>query len=542
MLFSTPTKATAFPPGCTLGAIVGDIVGSFYENNPTKDATFAPLFHPRGRPTDDTVLTVATMEALLRRRSSPSGATSRDYAAAYREFGLRHPRAGYGAAFSRWMRQEDAGPYGSWGNGAAMRASPIGWALDDRAAVLAAARESAAATHDHPEGVKGAQATALAVYLARTGTSKEGIRRDIEETFGYDLSSRTVDDIRPTYKFEVSCQKSVPESLLCFLESESVEGAARLAVSLGGDADTQACIACGIAEAFYGPLDADMIESEVRPRLSRDLLCVIDDFGREMTLPRRKRNEDAGKDEKEQRVRCYLLPPNGHSPEAVARSQSCRKTVYLVRHGKSEHNRAADDIGDAAYDDEAYYDARLTEEGIAQAARAGILLRDKDIQCVVASPLSRCLQTASIAAANDVEGMGGRMTRRVVLEHLRESGKYGCHPCNRRRPKEEVAPDFPTFDFDEVAPGADAVWAREDGKDINGTMVQARGRKFLDWLARQPEDTFAVFSHCVFLQQLLDEVLDKQPCAENWRGEATEYDGGTSWFEQGQVQGFVLVW
>ena len=547
MLLSTPPKATRFPPGCTLGAIVGDIIGSVYENDPTKDAGFAPLFHPRGRATDDTILTVATMEALLRSRTSPSGTTSRDYAAAYREFGRRHPDAGYGAAFSRWTRQrdDDAGPYGSWGNGAAMRASPIGWACDGRAAVLAAARASAAATHDHPEGIRGAQAAALAVYLARTGTSKEGIRRDLEETFGYDLSSRTVDEIRPTYKFEVSCQKSVPESLLCFLESDSVESAARLAVSLGGDADTQACIACGIAEAFYGPLDADLMESEVRPRLSRDLLCVVDDFGREMALPRTKRDADAGECEKEPRVRCYLLPPGAPSPAVAAlapNSYRKRKTVYLVRHGKSEHNRAADEVGDAAYEDEAYYDAQLVEEGISQAARVGTRLRNKGIQCIVSSPLTRCLQTASIAAANDVKGLGGHGTRRVVLEHLRESGKYGCHPCNRRRPKEEVALEFPIFGFEEVAPGADTVLAEEDGKDGDGAMVQVRGQKLLNWLAGQPEDTFAVFSHCVFLQQLLDEVLDRQPCSKNWTGEAAGYDGGTSWFKQGQVQGFVLVW
>eukprot|EP00579_Thalassiosira_antarctica_P020155 CAMPEP_0201952852 /NCGR_PEP_ID=MMETSP0904-20121228/1465_1 /ASSEMBLY_ACC=CAM_ASM_000553 /TAXON_ID=420261 /ORGANISM="Thalassiosira antarctica, Strain CCMP982" /LENGTH=283 /DNA_ID=CAMNT_0048496645 /DNA_START=84 /DNA_END=931 /DNA_ORIENTATION=+ len=280
-MFSTPTKTATFPPGCVLGAITGDIIGSVYEKNPIKNKTFMPLFDDRCRATDDTVLTVATMEALLHPKTSSSGVKSFDYASAYREFGRRYPKAGYGAAFQGWLRKEDARPYNSWGNGSAMRASPIGWTFDDRQTVLEEAKKSAEVTHNHPEGIKGAQATALAVYLARMGASKEDIKSDIETTFGYDLSSRTVDGIRPTYKFEVSCQKSVPESILCFLESDSVESAARLAVSLGGDSDTQACIACGIAEAYYGSLDSDLA-TEVRSRLTRDLLHVVDDFGREV--------------------------------------------------------------------------------------------------------------------------------------------------------------------------------------------------------------------------------------------------------------------
>lgn len=285
-MFSTPTKAANiafFPPGCVLGAIAGDIIGSVYENNPIKHTSFEPLFDDQCRVTDDSVLTIATMEALLHPKTSSSGSTYYDYAYFYRQFGRKHPDAGYGAAFNNWFKKDTGSPYNSWGNGSAMRASPIGWAFNDRNSVLDEAKRSAIVTHDHPEGIKGAQATALAVYLARTGSSKKDIRDDIQTTFGYDLTTRTIDDIRPTYKFEVSCQTSVPESILCFLESDSVESAARLAVSLGGDADTQACIACGIAEAYYGPLDADLVNREVRPRLAPDLVQVVDDFGRKVT-------------------------------------------------------------------------------------------------------------------------------------------------------------------------------------------------------------------------------------------------------------------
>jgi len=289
---STPTKQTAFSPGCILGAIVGDIIGSTYERHPTKSAKFTPLFHKKSKPTDDTILTVATMEALLHPKTCPSsGAKSYDYVSSYREFGRRYPRAGYGYSFKQWLRTDDSEPYNSWGNGSAMRVSPIGWAFDDREKVLEEAKKSAEVTHDHSEGIKGAQATALAVYLARTGRSKDEIKRDIEETFGYDLTSRTISNIRPTYKFNSSCQGSVPEALMCFLESNSVESAARLAVSLGGDADTQACIACGIAEAFYGRLDADVANSEVLPRLTPDLLRVVEDFSRNLGLDE-KRKED----------------------------------------------------------------------------------------------------------------------------------------------------------------------------------------------------------------------------------------------------------
>ena len=257
-----------------LGGLAGDLIGSVYENHPIKDPHFQPLFNEKCCITDDSVLTVATMHALL---NKDVGKDTYPYADAYRTYGRRYPDAGYGASFIRWFQDNSGGPYNSWGNGSAMRVSPIGWAFNDREVVLREAKLSAEVTHNHPEGVKGAQATALAIYLARRGTSKADIRRDIERTFGYDLSSKSLDDIRPDYAFDVSCQGSVPESILCFLEGESIEEAIRLAVSLGGDSDTQACIAGSIAEAFYGPLDGEFA-AQVRAALPAELQSTVDQF------------------------------------------------------------------------------------------------------------------------------------------------------------------------------------------------------------------------------------------------------------------------
>jgi ADP-ribosylglycohydrolase len=233
-----------------LGAIAGDIIGSVYEARPVKTINFE-LFPSGARFTDDTVLTLATAEALL---------GDGDYAGAYRRYGRAFPNAGYGGSFFAWLFSEHAGPYHSWGNGAAMRVSPVGFALDTVEDVLTEAAKSAAVTHDHPEGIKGAQATALAVFLARSGESKAKIRSEIQGRFGYDLE-RSIDAVRPKYGFDVSCQGSVPESLIAFLESTDFESAVRNAVSLGGDADTMACIAGGIAQAFYGAVPKQIADA-----------------------------------------------------------------------------------------------------------------------------------------------------------------------------------------------------------------------------------------------------------------------------------------
>lgn len=249
-----------------LGALAGDMIGSVYEVRPIKTTDF-PLFVAQSTFTDDTVLTVAVADAILNKR---------DYATALKVWGRRYPNAGYGGTFIHWLHAADNQPYHSWGNGSAMRVSPVGWAYDHRETVLTEAERSAAVTHNHPEGIKGAQATALAIYLARIGQPKDTIRGEIEQHFDYDLSP-TLAELRPSYRFDVSCQGTVPAALLAFLESSDVESAIRLAISLGGDSDTLACIAGSIAQAFYRAIPPAM-EAEVRHRLPEDMVAVVDTF------------------------------------------------------------------------------------------------------------------------------------------------------------------------------------------------------------------------------------------------------------------------
>lgn len=251
-----------------IGAIAGDIIGSIYERYPIKTKEF-PLFHPQCRFTDDTVLTVAVADAIL---------TGRPYEQSMREIGRRYPRAGYGGSFIGWLHSDHPQPYNSWGNGSAMRVSPVGFAFNTEDEVLSEAEKTASISHNHPEGVKGAQATALSVYLARSGHTKEEIREQINQRFGYNMD-RSVDNIRPTYSFDVSCQGTVPEAIIAFLDSGSYEDAVRNAVSLGGDSDTLACITGGIAEAFYRGVP-DGIRAKVRKVLTPDLLRITEAFCR----------------------------------------------------------------------------------------------------------------------------------------------------------------------------------------------------------------------------------------------------------------------
>lgn len=249
-----------------LGAIAGDIIGSPYEGNRIKSIVF-PLLSEHSRFTDDTVLTIATAHALLEERA---------YGTAYRRFAHQYPRAGYGEDFWMWIHDPKAPPYGSWGNGSAMRVSPIGLVASDEAEALLEAERSASVTHNHSEGIRGAQAVALAVFLARSGASKDVIRDRIRQVVGYPLT-RTIDEIRPTYSFDVSCQGSVPEAITAFLAAEDYEQAVRIAVSLGGDADTQASIAGGIAEAYWGPLPPSLA-ARIRGLLPQEILDVVDAF------------------------------------------------------------------------------------------------------------------------------------------------------------------------------------------------------------------------------------------------------------------------
>lgn len=223
-----------------IAAIAGDIIGSVHERANIKRTNFE-LFKQNSRFTDDTTLTVAVADAVMNRKP---------YAATIRDWGRRYPDRGYGGMFREWLKKDDAGPYGSFGNGGAMRVSPVGFAFDKLGEVLDEAERSAAVTHDHPEGIKGAQAVAAAIFLARQGKDKKEIKRYVESQFKYDLS-RHVDQIRKTYEFDVTSQGSVPESIISFLDSDDVESAIRLGISLGGDADTIACIAGGIAQAYY---------------------------------------------------------------------------------------------------------------------------------------------------------------------------------------------------------------------------------------------------------------------------------------------------
>jgi len=230
-----------------LGAIAGDIIGSVHEYSNTRTTEFE-LFHPQCTFTDDTVLSVAVADCLMH---------GSDYTVKYHEYFHAYPYAGYGLMFSKWASLRIQHAYNSWGNGSAMRVAAIGHAFPSLIEVRTEAKRSAEATHNHPEGIRGAEATAVAVFLARSGKRKDEIKSSIEELFGYDLGER-LDDIRPNYSFDESCAGTVPPAIIAFLESTDYEDAVRKAISLGGDADTLACITGGIAEAFYGGVPASI--------------------------------------------------------------------------------------------------------------------------------------------------------------------------------------------------------------------------------------------------------------------------------------------
>lgn len=249
-----------------IGAIAGDIIGSVYEWHNVKTVDF-DLFCNKSNFTDDSVLTLATMDAIFNQKN---------YTESYQLFGRNYPHRGYGGHFSSWIYSENPEPYNSWGNGSAMRVSPIGWYGNSIEAVMTEAQKSAEVTHNHPEGIKGAQSTAVAIYMARTGKSKDEIKRFIMDTFQYDLD-RKIDNIRPDYEFDVSCQGSVPEAIIAFLESTDFENAIRIAISIGGDSDTIACITGGIAEAYYQKIPDNIIENILKI-LPEELVKIIEDF------------------------------------------------------------------------------------------------------------------------------------------------------------------------------------------------------------------------------------------------------------------------
>ena len=232
------------------GAFLGDIVGSPYEFDQGSKTKDFPLFCEQSTFTDDTVMTAAVADAFLGAPDDES-VIRRRLVEALHKWGQAYPHAGYGARFGMWLFLDGSEPYGSYGNGSAMRVSPVAWLYHDIDTVRRMARLSAAVTHNHPEGIKGAESTAAVIFLARTGHSKAEIRAYVEQEFGYDLS-RTCDEIRPGYFHVESCQQTVPEAITAFLEGTDFEDVLRTAVSLGGDCDTLAAIAGSMAEAFHG--------------------------------------------------------------------------------------------------------------------------------------------------------------------------------------------------------------------------------------------------------------------------------------------------
>ena len=249
-----------------IGSIIGDIVGSVFEHRNIKTTEFK-LFNFGARFTDDTVLTVAIADAIL---------NELPYDTTLQKWGQNYPGRGYGNHFDSWLHSENPTPYNSWGNGSAMRVSPIGFAFDDLERVLIEAKKSAEVSHNHPEGITGAQAVAVAIYLARTGSSKKEIRDFIMNKFNYNLN-RTVEEIRPDYKFDISCQGSVPEAIICFLDSSDFENCIRLSISIGGDSDTIACMAGGIAQAFYKSISPEVVAT-AKEMLPGDMLSILNEF------------------------------------------------------------------------------------------------------------------------------------------------------------------------------------------------------------------------------------------------------------------------
>ena len=247
-----------------LEAIAGDVMGSNYEYDPIKTKYFellgADCFF-----TDDTVMTAAVADSLMNKIP---------YVESLQMWGRKYPRAGYGGWFKEWIHSDFPKPYNSFGNGSAMRCSSIGWLFDDEDSVLEEAKESAEITHNHPEGIKGAQAVALGVMLGRQGSTKLEIQEKLEALFDYDLS-QTLEQVKLNYSFDVTCQGSVPQAIISFLESEDFEHAIRNAISLGGDADTQACIAGALAEGYYMNIP-DQIKEFVLTRITPDILEVLD--------------------------------------------------------------------------------------------------------------------------------------------------------------------------------------------------------------------------------------------------------------------------
>jgi ADP-ribosylglycohydrolase len=249
-----------------IGAVAGDVIGSYYEGKNFKTAYF-PLFTSQSTFTDDTVLTMAVADAILNQR---------DFKEAILTYGRKYPNRGYGGLFRSWLKEKDPQPYNSFGNGSAMRVSSVGFAYDSLDTVLEVAEQSAVVSHNHEEGIKGAKAIAVAIFLSRKGQTKSEIKTHIETTFGYDLD-KSLDTMRPFYRFDATCQGTVPQAIRAFLESSDYENAIRLAISIGGDSDTIACMAGGIAAAYYKEIPEAIITGVVA-RLPVEFIGLLNQF------------------------------------------------------------------------------------------------------------------------------------------------------------------------------------------------------------------------------------------------------------------------
>ncbi len=252
-----------------IGAIAGDVIGSVYEWNNVKTTDF-PLYTKNSSYSDDTVLTVAVADCILNKK---------EFSKTILEYGRKYPNRGYGGSFKKWLVLDDPQPYNSFGNGSAMRVSAVGFAYNTLEEVLQIAEQSAAVTHNHPEGIKGAQAVASAIFMARVGNSKQEIKDYITSTFHYQLDF-TIDNIRPSYTFDVTCQGSVPQAIVAFLDSTDYENAIRLGISIGGDSDTIACIAGGIAMAFYKEMPTEIYDYASK-KLPDEFIEILNRFDEE---------------------------------------------------------------------------------------------------------------------------------------------------------------------------------------------------------------------------------------------------------------------
>lgn len=290
------------------GAILGDIIGSVYEFNNVKSKSFQ-ILGDASHITDDTVMTIAIAEALMKSLSiqnyeiSKEDITKECIIGSMKKWGRRYPNAGYGGRFLQWLNNHEKEPYNSWGNGSAMRVSSVGWLFGDIDTTRRVARWTAEVTHNHPEGIKGAEAVATAIYLARTGEYKSHIKEYITQEFGYNLE-RKIDEIRPTYQFDVSCQGSIPEAIIAFLEGTDLFDVIRTAISIGGDSDTIAAIAGSIAEAYYWEDHRD--RGIIHKKVTDEMWNVID------TFDHRYRRRRVNKEEREPfhifRHRIKMLP------------------------------------------------------------------------------------------------------------------------------------------------------------------------------------------------------------------------------------------